>query len=504
MLRPRGMVIDPTKRNGRWRRTDWDCWMTHSRKSDRNCRRGAVSRRALRLLARPLLAAVACATAGSFALGAAPTTGPGVLFSPFYYRNDDAPHPRHSQFSGEGTTVLPGDTRERTNSGGWEGLLGPLTWTNPGTSPLHHGLAAEDHSSDGGNGNVTGNQYRFAIEDHGQAPIGTFQRVQNEELLPTPYDQGAGVVPIPSETGAPEVLPTPDDIGGGTLSEAESLGDEPDAPRLQFLRTQTVLLEPGELQVDVGFIYSLAENDLPAVVNIMGTDTVFDANLKQRQLFMPLEFRFGVTPRMQMFLSMPIGWANSEFTIPGVLEDDDNDGGLGDMSLGASFLLFDGGGSDTDVVFTFATTIPSGDSPFLLGSNGFNSPSLGDNFWAISGDLLWINNYDPIVIFYGVGFRHQFERTIAGTLVDPGDEYRLQLGVGFAVNKNVTLSTRFSASFVQRTEFDDVSLDGSFTEPMSMRFAATVARSCYIVEPFAEIGTTDDATSTSFGVVWTY
>ncbi len=118
--------------------------------------------------------------------------------------------------------------------------------------------------------------------------------------------------------------------------------------------------------------------------------------------------------------------------------------------------------------------------------------------------MLFIDNYDPIVIFYGIGYRHQFEREFLGIDVDPGEEIRAQLGVGFAVNSQVTLSTRFAAAFITRTQYDGQSVDGSYSEPMSVRFAATVLRCQKLIEPFVEIGATDDATASRFGIVWTY
>jgi hypothetical protein len=37
-----------------------------------------------------------------------------------------------------------------------------------------------------------------------------------------------------------------------------------------------------------------------------------------------------------------------------------------------------------------------------------------------------------------------------------------------------------------------------------MRFAATIANCGRIVEPFAEIGMTDDAPAASVGITWTF
>ena len=97
-------------------------------------------------------------------------------------------------------------------------------------------------------------------------------------------------------------------------------------------------------------------------------------------------------------------------------------------------------------------------------------------FWALSGQLLFVNRYDPIIAFYGVGFRHLFEREFAGLSFQPGEQLSYQFGVGFAVNDRVTLSATFLGFFISDTLLDACRLEGSNVEPMSLRFAMTVAR----------------------------
>lgn len=450
---------------------------------------------------------------------AAPSRGPGVLFSPFYYQNPGSPVSADNDPGAAGIESLGG-------------LLAPLTYTNPDANDVQRGYRAptaiELRDTLAMLGRFPSEEaVAAAVEPEGDLywvdPVRgeivvalsstqssgrseAVRRTQAVEEVPPPAPE-PGVVPIPTDTAAD---PSAGDVGergesARGLADAESVGQEPEAPRLQFLRAQSVLLEPGELQIDVGLTYTLFENDFPAVQAGPGGAQVIEATFKQRQLIVPLEVRFGVTRRMQAFVSMPVGWANTELAVIGASETHENDGGLGDMNVGSSFLLFDGQGGGTDVVFTLAATLPTGDSPFL-GAPGsqLSAPTLGDNLWAVSGDLLWIRSYDPIVLFYGIGYRHAFDRDFAGVEVNPGEEVRAQLGVGFAVNRHVTLSTRFSASFISRAEFDGRSFEGSFSEPMSIRFAATLLDDCTIVEPFAEIGSSEDAASSRFGVVWTY
>ena len=165
--------------------------------------------------------------------------------------------------------------------------------------------------------------------------------------------------------------------------------------------------------------------------------------------------------------------------------------------------LLEGGDQLPDVIGTVGFTAPTGD---------FNAPvfgvvpgtALGQGFWALNGQLLFINRYDPIIAFYGVGFRHLFEREFSGVVVQPGEQFSYQFGVGFSANDRVTLSATFQGFFISNMLLDGSALLGTNVEPMSLRFAATIARNCRIVEPFALIGMTDSAPNASFGVTITF
>jgi hypothetical protein len=123
----------------------------------------------------------------------------------------------------------------------------------------------------------------------------------------------------------------------------------------------------------------------------------------------------------------------------------------------------------------------------------------------MQGNLLFIQPYDPVVLFYGLGMERYFESRYSGIDIEPGPEYSYTLGVGFAVNDRVTLSSRFRGSYIEETEANGLRVLGSNQEPMTLRFSATVSKPCHrIVEPFVEFGLTDDSVSSFFGVIWTF
>ena len=313
-----------------------------------------------------------------------------------------------------------------------------------------------------------------------------------------------------------ELAPAPATNGGqanqgeneeDSLAEAEQVGEEPEDTSLQFLRTQTVLLKPGESQFDVGINYLLTENDFPVLLTddmgtIIGVDEV---RFRVRELTVPLEYRLGLHERVQGFVGVPIGWSNTQVSLD-ALEAFENDGGIGDVNFGLTMQLVDASANNPYMIATIAATAPTGGDPFRgIAGLAPSAPSLGQGFWSISGSLLFIQPYDPVVVFYGLGTEHFFSRQFRGFEIEPGAQYNYLFGVGFAVNERITLSTRFLGAYVEEIKVDGERRFGTNAEPMSLRLSATISKPCdRLVEPFVEFGLTDDAISSFIGITWTY
>jgi hypothetical protein len=184
------------------------------------------------------------------------------------------------------------------------------------------------------------------------------------------------------------------------------------------------------------------------------------------------------------------------------------------MQFGTSVLLKKNQQEEKELVGTFAMSFPTGNDAFpLLGVSP--EARLGDGFVGMSFNLLWIKTVDPLTMFYGGGYRHLFDDDTRGRIVDPGEQFTYQFGVGFAVNERITLSTSFLGALVTAHYVDGVRVAGTSLEPSRLRFSATISRTSRlllwrretcamtIVEPFAEIGMTSDAPAARVGIVWT-
>lgn len=340
-------------------------------------------------------------------------------------------------------------------------------------------------------------------------PTNSRQVAYLQEPLPDPTENGGAADPLANPEDKDEAAGKGEKKDArDTLVGAKSIGTAPEDTSLDFLRTQTVLLQPGKHQFDIGIEYLITENDFPILLtdpmgNVIGVDEV---EFKGRELTVPMELRYGLLRRLQGFVQVPVGWANVQAAINNY-DEYENDGGIGDIGFGLTAQLRDAYQDCPYIIGTLAGLAPTGGDPFgVLGTITPNAPSLGNGFWAISANLLWVQTrYDPVVVFYGFGTRYQFEHEYFGINFEPGLEANYTLGTGFAVNERVTLSAQFFGAYIDDLKANGERLEGTNQEPLNLRLAATLAKPCNrLVEPFVTFGLTDDAISANFGITWTY
>jgi hypothetical protein len=290
----------------------------------------------------------------------------------------------------------------------------------------------------------------------------------------------------------------------GQNQQEQTYGQAPVDNSLQFLRDVDVLLKPGAWQFDTGFVYTLFVNDFPLPLFDGGgvITSVIEAETRRRLLYTPLALRYGWSKNVQLFASLPAGFSNTQFSAFG-LSETRNVSGIGDLTAGASIHLIKGEDQMPDLIGTIGFTAPTGkfDTPLFGLVPGSN---LGQGFWALAGQGLFIHRYDPVIVFYGGGYRHLFEREFEGVPFAPGEQINYMFGVGFSVNDRVTFSTTLQGYYITNTFINDVNVRGSNLEPISMRFATTIVRNCRILEPFAQIGVTESAPRINVGIVITF
>ena len=274
------------------------------------------------------------------------------------------------------------------------------------------------------------------------------------------------------------------------------LGEEPADTTRSFLRSATVLLEPGHMQFDFGLEYSHFETrDL---VGANGNIALVRA--RRRQWFIPLAVRYGLTDKSQLFTNIPIGASLLEATTSGG-GDTTSVFGMGDVQAGFLHVLKEQDDCGPDIIFGSSFTAPTGADAFHPGAVAY----LGSGFWNVETHVTMIKSLDPAVIIGALGYAHYFQADHLGQTIRLGERITYDFGAGFAINDTVTFSTILQGSFQFPSEVDGSPLPNSSIEPISLRVALTdYVSKDKIIEPFARFGLTEDAAQAELGVITTY
>lgn len=245
----------------------------------------------------------------------------------------------------------------------------------------------------------------------------------------------------------------------------------------EFLRQATVLLAPGEFQMEFALNYL--------------RDQFLNQRIREATFLSAL--RFGLPFRMEGFVNVPVGWRNNEFfELSGTFED--NRSGLGDVEGGLNIVLVQESINWPDIILQLGFTAPTGEKPNLLDPR---EVSLGLGRWTGRVGLNLIRSFDPAVVFGGIGVEYLANETIDGIRIQGAHQLTYNFGTGFAVNNQLTLSGRFLGVYQTKTELDGRKIEGSDIEPMSLRLSSTYRFSKkQFLEPSVRFGLNDDAVDT--------
>lgn len=281
------------------------------------------------------------------------------------------------------------------------------------------------------------------------------------------------------------------------LIPPEPIGEAPTDNRLLFLRTAAPLLKQGQTQFDFGFQYQWQEfTGLAALPgNQIGLGRV-----RTRKLTVPFAVRYGYTDRLQLFASLPVGYANLE-SATAASDSFTRVFGTGDLTTGFNYQIRRETGDCPSLVGSMNVTVPLAADPFELSPG---AAALGNGFWGAAANLLWIKTIDPAVVFWGFGYEHLFSRNYLGFDVDPGEQFTYQFGTAFAINDTLSLTGSFFGAYRGPIKLDDRSLPLTHREPFRIRFSLVHTKNrCYIIEPFVFFGLNEDAPEADFGIIIT-
>lgn len=189
-------------------------------------------------------------------------------------------------------------------------------------------------------------------------------------------------------------------------------------------------------------------------------------------------FRFAATDDLFLDASVPFlyrtsiyrsGGAGGAASIP--VEAKRSNGGLGDISVGASYQLMTETLNRPNVVLSGRVKFPTGDEPFgidfieVAGSEGnLKIPerlATGSGVYGASGGISVLKTIDPMVVFGSLTYFHNFKRDFADIDENPGDQpgtvaigdaFQFGAGLAFALNDRSSISMSYTQRLVNRTK----------------------------------------------------
>lgn len=202
--------------------------------------------------------------------------------------------------------------------------------------------------------------------------------------------------------------------------------------------------------------------------------------------------REGVTPRLQLALDLPFLYRSFEFISGGA-------GGSastltqatvntrpfvqGDVNVGAYYQLAQEDANHPNVVWNLQVIAPTGVNPYgikVVQANPNNTNLLvptalptGNGLWGAQTGLSFVKTSDPGILFGSFGVLHYFPHhfkdisntvgTITPGTVALGDVYQYGVGMAFALNRRMSISTSYSQSIAGRAK---TRADGADWQPV--------------------------------------
>jgi hypothetical protein len=330
-------------------------------------------------------------------------------------------------------------------------------------------VRSEDQQNDAGTG--TARSQPRADEGKSSVPLAQIQ------------GKGTGSATVPGRQAAnPAETQQPKPIG----QKPEDVADI----RKIFLRQSTVLLRPGQVEVEAALSYQ----------HTQAVSTILNARFRQFQL--PVATRVGLFHRAEGFISIPVAYARRDFGFADSVISN-KEAGIGDASAGLNYELARETARGPDIIASVALGTTTGSKPNEAGL------SLGTGHWTATVGFQFIKTVDPVALFGGINYGHQFEASYflndAVHNIDPGETASYNFGFGFAVNENISLSAQVIGSYQSDTKADGKKIFASSREPASLRSALTYrySKGTYI-EPSVVIGLDNDAADFALGISLTH
>lgn len=239
---------------------------------------------------------------------------------------------------------------------------------------------------------------------------------------------------------------------------------------LTFLTGSTVLLAPGQYELDLGVAYKQNRD----ASSLPGVGYFQMAAFSARQATFDATLRGGLSDGIEGWISVPYTYSSVEEVSSNQYVRDKSNWHAGDVSFGLQYQLRSEDAKAPAVSATLGVSVPTGQMRYRAPENTWQDPlNSGSGHWIVSPGVAFVRSADPAILFGGASVSYAFARNIDGYNVKPGWLSAFYFGVGYALNENLSLGTRFSYAYSSRMEVDGEKIYGSDKDPMNITMSAS-------------------------------
>lgn len=274
---------------------------------------------------------------------------------------------------------------------------------------------------------------------------------------------------------------------GDAASEEDpvSIGEAPEKHTAEdiFLRSQKVLLAPGEVTADLGVFFSRSDNLV--LVAVDGGAAL--ANFERRAFTSTLQARVGIFDETEAFIGTNYSRETSDTFVGAQAVSRSAGGRLGHVRLGVRRTLLKEGPGRPNLIATLFAAIPTDRASY-----------------AIGGGFTLVKSLDPVVLYADASYLRTFDQdSTEVTRLVPTNLLTMNVGYALALNDSLSISASLSGAFSGRTRFNNGILRRQDAYSLTFGLTSWLTEGLYL-EPTVGIGLNGPADNFTFGVTVPY
>jgi len=274
-------------------------------------------------------------------------------------------------------------------------------------------------------------------------------------------------------------------VAAASEDDPVAIGEAPEKRTAEevFLRSQKVLLAPGEVTADLGIFFSRSDS----LFLVADDGNVALANRERRAFTSIVQARVGIFDETEAFVGANYFRETSD-TFVGAQRISHSAGNrLGDVRLGVRRTLLKEGPGRPNLIATLVAAIPTDRASY-----------------AIGGGFTLVKSLDPVVLYVDASYLRTFNQDFAAvTRLVPTNRLTLNAGYALALNDSLSISASVSGAFSGRTRFAVGNLRRQDAYSLSFGLTSWLTKGLYL-EPTVGIGLNGPAHNFTFGVTVPY